>query len=181
MQRTGGYRILFGKFPVVVGHTQRYATLCNGSIDARSLACKTDIWAGLLATGSHYLPRLPKQLLLSGECGVRPRIQRRDRDGFSPSSLFFHRRLAYGHPRRAAILSFSVCFATEILLARNVEQKVKLVQSICVMQDLLIGSNRILAHRIGSYWRQSTVPAIRKHDDAFMPVLAIAGSPVHVT
>lgn len=27
-------------------------------------------------------------LVLSGVCGVRPRLQRRDRDGFSPSSLF---------------------------------------------------------------------------------------------
>ena len=57
---------------------------------------------GFLAPGSSYLPRLPtpkeavtlkssqlKRQLLPGcrpICGFRPRLQRRDRDGFKPSS-----------------------------------------------------------------------------------------------
>jgi hypothetical protein len=50
--------------------------------------------------------------LFSGDCGFRPRIQRRDRDGFSPSSLFFRERLVHGHPRRAGIVSRHPRFAT---------------------------------------------------------------------
>ena len=51
--------------------------------------------------------------LLSGNCGVRPRIQRRDRDGFSPSSLFFRKPLIHGHPSRRSILPNACCFATQ--------------------------------------------------------------------
>ena len=47
-------------------------------------------WAGLLAPGSTYKPRLPTGFSArSGRCGVRPRLQRRDRNGFAPFSLFF--------------------------------------------------------------------------------------------
>lgn len=46
--------------------------------------------AGLLTPGSAYLPRLPLSVTAkSGKlCGVRPRLQRRARPGFSPGSLF---------------------------------------------------------------------------------------------
>lgn len=60
------------------------------------------LWAGLLAPGSSYWLRLPTVLRKPGFpgtavalCSVRPRIQRRDRDGLEPSSLFFPR-----HARR---------------------------------------------------------------------------------
>jgi hypothetical protein len=44
--------------------------------------------AGFLAYGSIYSPHLPGQRFgASGDCGFRPRIQRRDRDGIEPSSL----------------------------------------------------------------------------------------------
>ena len=44
--------------------------------------------AGLLAHGSSYSPRLPTHRTVnSGACGFRPHLQRRDREGFSPSSL----------------------------------------------------------------------------------------------
>ncbi len=47
-------------------------------------------WAGLLTPGSTYKPRLPTGFSArSGRCGVRPRLQRRDRNGFAPFSLFF--------------------------------------------------------------------------------------------
>lgn len=36
----------------------------------------------------HPTCRAFPSLILSGTCGVRPRLQRRDRDGFAPSSLF---------------------------------------------------------------------------------------------
>ena len=44
-------------------------------------------WAGLLAHGSSYSPRLPIHLVDSGNTGFRPHSQRRDREGFTPSSL----------------------------------------------------------------------------------------------
>jgi hypothetical protein len=62
----------------------------------------SDNWAGLLASGSNYLLHLPaaglgrmgrlrlsRQVARSGFRRFRPRLQRRDRDGFTPSSLFF--------------------------------------------------------------------------------------------
>ena len=73
---------------------------------------RTDAWAGLLATGSYYSPRLPKHEMLSGDCGFCPRIQRRDRDGFTPSSLFFCKRRAYRHPCRGGILPREAAIAT---------------------------------------------------------------------
>ena len=62
----------------------------------------SDDWAGLLASGSNYLCTFPRQIswrsVLWDQAGelpavvfrrIRPRLQRRDRDGFTPSSLFF--------------------------------------------------------------------------------------------
>jgi hypothetical protein len=43
--------------------------------------------AGLLAHGSSYSPCLPIYCLDSGVGGFRPHLQRRDREGFAPSSL----------------------------------------------------------------------------------------------
>jgi hypothetical protein len=43
--------------------------------------------AGLLAHGSSYSPCLPIYDLDSGLGGFRPHSQRRDREGFTPSSL----------------------------------------------------------------------------------------------
>jgi len=43
-------------------------------------------WAGLLALGSSYSPRLPGSLA-SGSRGFRPRSQWRGRGGFAPPSL----------------------------------------------------------------------------------------------
>jgi hypothetical protein len=43
--------------------------------------------AGLLAHGSSYSPCLPIYRVDSGLRGFRPHSQRRDREGFAPSSL----------------------------------------------------------------------------------------------
>jgi hypothetical protein len=52
------------------------------------------VWAGFLASGSFYLPRLPIHHLDSGNTrGVRQRLQRRDRNGVTPFSL-----LSYAAP-----------------------------------------------------------------------------------
>ncbi len=55
--------------------------------------------AGLLAPGSFYSPRLPIPARDSGSLGFRPRLQRRVRDGFAPSSLSWplgHSRVSPG-------------------------------------------------------------------------------------
>ena len=60
----------------------------------------TDNWAGLLASGFAYWLRLPAKwsggvgrpfFVRSGIRSVRPRLQRRDRNGLAPFSLFFPR------------------------------------------------------------------------------------------
>ncbi len=45
-----------------------------------------ELWAGLLASGSLYSPRLPVPWD-SGQCGFRRRLQQRDCGGFAPPSL----------------------------------------------------------------------------------------------
>jgi hypothetical protein len=64
-------------------------------------AFETDNWAGLLTSGSIYWLRLPAGPFDDGKfatsfdrrqwplCSVRPRLQRRDRNGIAPFSLFF--------------------------------------------------------------------------------------------
>ena len=50
--------------------------------------------AGLLTPGSFYSQRLPSPFIEPvASCWFRPRSQRRDRDGFSPSSLLTQRGL----------------------------------------------------------------------------------------
>ena len=44
--------------------------------------------AELRAHVDRAVARLRGSVLLRARCGVRPRLQRRDRDGFTPSSLF---------------------------------------------------------------------------------------------
>jgi hypothetical protein len=58
------------------------------SYRARNLRQVMTIEAGLLAPGSSYWPRLPA-IESQWHCGGRPRLQRRDRNGFAPFSLFF--------------------------------------------------------------------------------------------
>jgi len=73
---------------------------------ARTLGYTDDIWAGLLASGSIYWLRLPavhraqRDGNHSGLCSGRPRLQRRDRDGVAPSSLFSGVQRAPRHPGR---------------------------------------------------------------------------------
>jgi len=53
----------------------------------RSLSANNLLWASLLTPGSSYSPRLPLyHMERVAKCGFRSRIQRRSRDGFSPSS-----------------------------------------------------------------------------------------------
>ena len=61
-----------------------------------------ELWAGLLASGSLYSPRLPVPWD-SGSCGFRRRLQQRDCGGFAPPSLTLIQIFVPGAP------SFQVC------------------------------------------------------------------------
>lgn len=67
--------------------------------------------------------------MLSGVCGVRPRLQRRDRDGFAPSSLF-SRGNAPRAPKSAGIVSLAVTIATEQFQTSNGHQNTPSLQQI---------------------------------------------------
>jgi hypothetical protein len=88
----------------------------------RKTRMQNDEWAGLLASGSAYLLHLPvpqrhdpfrevtEQWL---HCSVRPRLQRRDRNGIAPFSLFFAPDAKSGvTPTSAAILTRAVRLST---------------------------------------------------------------------
>lgn len=61
---------------------------------------------------------------LSGVCGVRPRLQRRDRDGFKPSSLFSRSNTPQA-PKSAGMVSPARWIATDVVrrAERPVEQR----------------------------------------------------------
>ena len=88
---------------------------------------RTDEWAGLLASGSAYLPHLPASQRRDGSrihetvaiCGFRPRLQRRDRDGFAPFSLFF----TPGAEPRVTPMSAAILTRAERLSTQEIEDR----------------------------------------------------------
>ena len=95
-------RLHAGKNPAPPPDSPRSACPVTTTSFPRRNVRMSDDWAGLLASGSNYCLHLPTaglrqdglwepspRVARSGFRRVRPRLQRRDRDGFTPSSLFF--------------------------------------------------------------------------------------------